>query len=194
MKKRTLRLAADDGDDLDRLAVGDFEKRQDWHVGDVRREQARQRAARDGRGDDGEAAALGQRRPGDLTDGVVIRQQSNDRRWHLPLNGKPAAYVQELATSELVPYMRGLEIEMVSHEAFWQRCQMHTFAYNIGDSAIELKWESQGEEKRATLPPESSCVILPYVSHAFTPSGADSESVEPLSDAWMFLFDQVGFA
>ena len=113
----------------------------------------------------------------DLTDGVVIvKRQSNDRRWQLPADGPPAAYVKELATSELVPYMRGLEIEAISPEPVWQRCQMHTFAYNIGGSDIELKWQAE-TERSVTLPPESSCVILPFVSHAFTPAGGGNARV-----------------
>ena len=50
------------------LPSGISRKRQDRHVRQVRREQARQRAARDRRGDDGEAAALAEQRPGDLAD------------------------------------------------------------------------------------------------------------------------------
>ena len=103
---------------------------------------------------------------------VIIKKYEENKRWFYPEESK-AYNVVELATTRNLPYSKSFEFNINAVNGFDLdlKCGLHQYMYNIGKSTIQVNWRSQGKDHSASLSPNDSLYMKPFIFHNFRGNG-----------------------
>ena len=110
-------------------------------------------------------------RPSDLSasrmtvdDEVIIRRRDAAPARNFPADNDPAYRLTELARSRHQPFLKGFDMTVLGG-ARGDFCHgLHEYAFNYGSEPVELVWD---DGRSATVPPDGSAYIRPFVRHRF---------------------------
>jgi hypothetical protein len=97
---------------------------------------------------------------------IIKRYQEFDQRT-FPDSNRPAYQLKELARTQHLPYLRGLDITVLgnTNEDRSSFCHhLHEYIYNYGNVPIHLSWANNQVE---LIQPGDSVYIQPMISHSF---------------------------
>jgi len=102
--------------------------------------------------------------PDRATKRVVLLKQSESRSWQTPADD-PLYTISELASTLALPNSKALRVTVQNPEG--KSCPLtaglHQYGYNIGTSAVELRWSIGDTEYKETIAPGDSFFNKPYL-------------------------------
>jgi methylphosphonate synthase len=78
--------------------------------------------------------------------------------------------IRSLAQHRAMPLVRSLDVEVLGtgQTAESSFCTgLHTYVYNYGEHPLRLRWSANGNSHEATIEPEDSVYLQPFVEHCF---------------------------
>ena len=103
---------------------------------------------------------------------VIVKKYEENKRWFYPEATK-AYEIVELAVTKDLPHSKSFEFNIHSVNGFDLdlRCGLHQYVYNVGESTVQVNWRSHGKDHLATLSPNDSLYMKPFISHNFRGEG-----------------------
>lgn len=107
-----------------------------------------------------------------IEDKVVVKHNSEGRRWNFPESTKAYQFV-ELASSTALPYSKAFEVyvQNANNLDLDLRAGLHQYMYNVGETSVIMTWESGGKTHQRQINPGDSAYIKPFVRHNFRGQG-----------------------
>jgi methylphosphonate synthase len=107
-----------------------------------------------------------------IEDRVVVKHNSEGRRWDFPESTKAYQFV-ELASSTALPYSKAFEVyvQNTNNQDLDLRAGLHQYLYNVEETSVTMTWEFEGKEHQRKIGPGDSAYIKPFVRHNFRGQG-----------------------
>jgi len=107
-----------------------------------------------------------------IEDKVVVKYNSEGRRWNFPESTKAYQFV-ELASSTALPYSKAFEVyvQNANNQDLDLRAGLHQYMYNVGETSVIMTWESEEKTHQRQINPGDSAYIKPFVRHNFRGQG-----------------------
>lgn len=99
---------------------------------------------------------------------VVVEYIEQAKPW--VLNTNQGSYsIKELASTPHMAMSKSLELTFSQLDCadYGIRVGLHQYVYNVGEQDIEIKWQSAGKNYNATLKPNDSAFIKPFLAHCY---------------------------
>ena len=106
------------------------------------------------------------------TDKVIIQNHDTAKKWNYP-DSTDAYEIVQLASTPNLPFSKALEINVLAEngEELDVRVGSHQYVYNVGETDIQLNWNSDGKNHSEIIKPNDSFYIKPFVYHNFRKKG-----------------------
>lgn len=136
-------------------------------------------------------------KPVRLERGVKIVKGAGADHWALPSQEDASYEVKDLASGEVTPFSRGIELTILKSEEANDiatlETSLHQYGYVTGDRPLEVIWEANGMSRQETLYPNDSFYIKPFVAHKFAMATlAGRTAPAPKSQARVLLLRTAG--
>jgi transcriptional regulator with XRE-family HTH domain len=105
-------------------------------------------------------------------DKVIVRKYEDSKRWFYPAENSSYEIVELAATKDL-PHSKSFEFNIHAANGFDLdlKCGLHQYIYNAGLSTVQVNWRCNGKDNSATLSPDDSLYMKPFINHNFRGKG-----------------------
>lgn len=103
---------------------------------------------------------------------VIVQKHDEARMWTYP-DSTNAYTLVELASTNYLPFSKALEISINENdnEDLDLKVGLHQYGYNVGDSNLQLNWQTAGKNFKEIIKPGDTFYIKPFVPHNFRGKG-----------------------
>ncbi len=107
-----------------------------------------------------------------IEDKVIVKHNSEGRRWAYPESTKAYQFV-ELASTTSLPYSKAFEVyvQNANNTDLDLRAGLHQYVYNVGETSVTMNWAIAGKTHRQMINPGDSAYVKPFVRHNFRDQG-----------------------
>lgn len=111
--------------------------------------------------------------PDVMEEKVKPLKHSEARKWLYPSADAPRYEIVELASTRHLPYSKALELTVLGNPGAGPdlKLPLHQYFYNVGETPVEVKWESGAAKLSELIHPGDSFYMKPFVPHSFEGKG-----------------------